>query len=120
MNTQYKEVAIKLIANVAYNKVKGDSQSVKDIASYGAAQALNSLYLADMIRPMLPAMLKANVSNPNMTIVENLATDLVGVGLSFYTIENYIRKTDTRVMQVIEQVAASDVVLEALKKSNMV
>ena len=120
MNTQYKEVAIKVTANVLYNRMKGDSsQSVKDIASYSAAQALNTLYLQDMIRPALPAMFKANVQNPSMQIVENLMVDLIGVGASFYVIENYVRKTNVSVMETAEQVLASDVALEALKKINM-
>ena len=119
MNSQTKEIAAKVATNIVYNKIKGEGQSMKDILSFGSAEALNTMYLADMVRAYLPAMLKANVSNPNMQIVENLATDLIGVGVSYYAIENYIRKSETTVMQVIEQVVASDIGYEALKKVNV-
>lgn len=119
MNSQTKEILAKVVTNIAYNKIKGDAQSVKDVASFGASEALNTMYLADMIRPMLPAMLKADPKSPNMQVVENLATDLIGVGASFFVIENYVRKNATSVMQVIEQVVASDIGYEALKKVNV-
>ena len=119
MNSQTKEIVAKIATNIAYNKIKSESQSMKDILSFGSAEALNTMYLGDMVRAYLPAMLKANVSNPNMQIVENLATDLIGVGLSYYMIEVYVRKNNTTPMQVIEQVVASDIGYEALKKVNV-
>jgi hypothetical protein len=120
MNGQTKEILAKVATNIAYNKIKGEGQSVKDVASFGASEALNTMYLADMVRPMLPGMLKADPKNPNMQIVEDLATDLIGVGFSYYAIENYVRKNSTSVMQVIEQVVASDIGFQALKKVNLI
>lgn len=119
MNTQTKEILSKVVINVAYNKAKGESQNAKDVLSFGVAESLNTMYLADMIRPMLPAMVKADPKVPNMQIVEDIVTDIFGVGIPYYGIENYIRKEPMTVMKTLEQVIASDIGFQALKKANI-